>query len=179
MKKYIQRNEQGQAGKRWHSDPHCSMIKPGNRVVVAPDSMLRAYGIEKECETCQLRDSRKAHEDKCEDLRAWQSYIVVASNVIGVQLSQDALRGYLTQAGISFSLRASKEKMARLAVIYWIRAKDYDIMRVFLDSALNHWTHRLEVNDRHRPTYYKQMQARAERSLSLLTTLSNPSDTAK
>lgn len=171
MKKYIQRNEAGQAGKRWHSDPHCPMIRFENTVITAPDSMLRAYGITKKCEACQQREDRIANKDNAAELREWHGFISVASQVLGVQIPQTLLRADLTNRSIPFSLRTPKGTLARFLVMAWLREGDYDSLASWLNAAILHWSCRIERQDRHRPKYYVEMRARSEHALSLLNEL--------
>jgi len=160
-------------GTRWHTSPQCITIKSENKVIEAPDSMLRAYGITCECEQCKLRDAREASRDTENDLRAYQNLLSVVSTVIGVQCTRLWLRNELLDRKIKFNLRESKERLARKLCRCCLREKDLSLILPILSTARAHWQNRIDEKDRHRPTYYVRMLAKTDQSLLLASTAQN------
>lgn len=84
MRKYIQRNEHGKPGHVWHSNPNCPSIKPDNKVVVVPDSMLEAYGITEQCGLCKAWEERNRELDREDDLRELHDILVLGASVLSL-----------------------------------------------------------------------------------------------
>lgn len=164
MKKYIQRNDKGLPGSVWHTDPRCITIKPDNKVVVAPASMLKAYNITETCQVCLARDKRNSEIDREEDLRPVHDILVISADVIEEEVSREFLRDELTKRGIKFSLRESKNALTRKLCRCWLRERAYNLLDTYAHQAEEHWEERIQKKDRHKPYHYKTMY---ERSLKL------------
>lgn len=164
MKKYIQRNEQGKPGQVWHSNPQCVAIKPDNKVVSAPDSLLQAYGITDQCGLCKAWEERNRLLDNEDDLREFHEILVLGASVVEKEVPRTSLRKELEKRQIRFSLRESKATLTRKLCKCWLREHDYQSLKALTDKAILHWLIRIEVKDRHWPVYYKEMY---ERSLEL------------
>lgn len=168
IKKYIQRDPNGQPGQVWHSSPTCQLIRDGNKVVLANDSMLKAYGITRQCAHCIDRDEREAKIDRETDLTEVHELIVTVTPIIAKQCRRDYLRWVLKEAEVGFTLRESKLSLARKCLRVWLRAKTYAPIRVHLDAAKQHWQERIDKNDRHAPEYFRNMRARCDACEKLL-----------
>lgn len=168
IKKYIQRDANGVPGKVWHSSSKCQLIRDGHKVVLANESMLKAYGITRECAHCIERDKREAEVDRETDLTAVHELLVTLTPVIAKQVTRDYLRDVLRQAEINFTLRECKGKLARKCLRVWCRARDFETPRQHTIAARAHWQGRIDANDRHDPYLYPQMRDRCDRALELL-----------
>ena len=168
VKKYIQRDANGVPGKVWHSSPKCQLIRDDHTVVLARESMLKAYGITRECTHCLERDRRDAQLDRETDLADVHELLVTLTPVISKQLKRDCLRQVLRAAEVGFTLRESKGKLARKCLRVWCRARDFETPRRITVAARAHWQERIDVNDRHDPYLYPQMRDRCDRALELL-----------
>lgn len=168
IKKYIQRDKDGNPGKVWHSSPTCQRIREGNKVVLANEPMLKAYGITQQCIHCLERDQRQAQLDKEEDLQAVHQLLVALTPVISKQCKREYLRDVLREAEVGFTLREAKGKLARKCLRVWFRAKDYRTPRTHLLAATEHWQGRIDAKDRHQPYYYQQMRERCDLCATLL-----------
>lgn len=171
MKKYIQRNEKDKPGSVWHTDPRCITIRYDNKVIIAPDSMLKAYDITEQCGICRLRDERNEKFDKEDDLREVHEILVLGASIIEKEVSRDFLREELLKREIKFNLRESKNVLARKLCRCWLRDKDYIVLKELTEEAITHWNTRIDIGDRHRPEYYRSMLQRSERLINLIYNL--------
>jgi len=171
MKKYIQRSATGSPGTKWHSYPRCKTLNPEAKVIVAPESMLKAYGITEKCAVCEALDQKKARKDDESDLRDVIPLLISTSIVVEKQVRRDFLRSELLKRDIPYTLRQPKIQLARKLCKAWFREKNYQTMIDIVSEALAHWQNRIDVKDLHRPAYYVEMRDRSRSVLEGLKKL--------
>lgn len=170
VQKYITKNDKtGAIGAKFHTNTNCTAII-GLRLITAPDSLLRHYGITEQCKLCEKMTNKPVEDES--DIKRYMPLLSNSAKVISKQLSRGILRSFCLEYQLPFTLRSTKPKLARSVVRYWIRNGQFDNISRVTQEALVHWTNRIEVNDRHMPYYYEEMKERCEYVLKLVKEVS-------
>jgi hypothetical protein len=168
-RKFIVKTDKGVGGK-YHTQKGCTTIL-GMHTMPATDSLLRYYGITEKCKVCS--DIEKKIEQKLREKTTNQQAIIInnACLVIEKQLSRDRLRALSIELGIPFSLRTSKQKLAKNLCRSWLRSGAFKLIQDLAIEAKEHWQERLDKKDKHKPLYYQMMLDYSERVLKDLQKL--------
>lgn len=98
------------------------------------------------------------------------------SVIVSSYFSREALRGYCKQHDISYSLRTSKNILARKTCLELLYNYDYQTLLYTLEYSKEHWLQKIEDNDRHRPGYYSEMFDRCVDGLNKIIEYMNEED---
>lgn len=160
VQKYIAKNDStGTMGKKYHTNPNCTAAL-GLRLISAPDSLLKHYGITDQCKLCEQVQNKPIEDNS--DIIKYMPLLSLASKVIEKQLSRSILRSLCMEYRLPYTLRTTKLKLAKSVCRYWIMNHMFDSIQKIAEEAINHWQDRIDVNDRHKPYYYQEMKEACE-----------------
>lgn len=91
-----------------------------------------------------------------------------ASKLVAKQLKRKELRDLCSKYNIKFNLRETKLSLATKVCNRWLMEGDIQSLKDVILAAKAHWEERIEVNDRHRPQYYRNMLELSEDVLEII-----------
>ena len=110
---------------------------------------------------------KRTYKERIKRLNDIAIFKRVMRRIIEKEVTRPWLREYCDKNEIYFTLRDTKYSLAGKVIENAFKKGEDQLITDILDSAERHWSLRIEVEDKHKPFYYRMMLKDTKRARGL------------